>query len=365
MRYVSTRGAAPTLEFEDVLLTGLARDGGLYVPETWPVLSPAEIRALAGLPYAEAAARVMRPFLGDALDEEALLALLRDAYASFDRAAVAPLKQLDSRTWLMELFHGPTLAFKDVALQVVGRLFDHVLARRGRRVTIVGATSGDTGSAAIECLQGRACAEIFMLHPRGRVSEVQRRQMTTVLADNVHNLAVDGNFDDCPAMVKALFYDLDFRDQISLSAVNSINECSLPYELVVHTGDVAQTRNTNEDFDLARELLQFNKDDYYVPGNHDVGYSETAKYLPAFEKRFGVSNRSFEPVAGLRLTLLDSQPLDPRASDADREKVFEHLDRILTPRRPTILFYHVMGLRSFFNNHLYPGWPATDRKSVV
>lgn len=162
-------------------------------------------------------------------------------------------------------------------------------------------------------------------------------------------------------------YDLPAEESIRRcrAAVNSINECSLPYELVVHTGDVAQTRNTNEDFDLARELLQFNKDDYYVPGNHDVGYSETAKYLPAFEKRFGVSNRSFEPVAGLRLALLDSQPLDPRASDADREKVFGHLDRILTPRRPTILFCHVMGLRPFFNNHLYPGWPETTMKRWI
>ncbi len=223
MRYVSTRGAAPALGFEDVLLTGLARDGGLYVPETWPVFSSGEIRALAGLPYAEAAARVMRPFVGEALDEETLLALVRDAYASFDRAAVAPLKQLDSRIWSMELFHGPTLAFKDFALQIVGRLFDRVLERRGERATIVGATSGDTGSAAIEACRGRDRIEVFILHPQGRVSEVQRRQMTTVLDANIHNIAVQGTFDDCQDLLKAMFNDTGFRDEMDLSAVNSIN----------------------------------------------------------------------------------------------------------------------------------------------
>ena len=223
MRYVSTRGAAPALGFEDALLTGLARDGGLYVPEAWPGFSPDEIRALAGLPYAEAAARVMRPFVGEALDEAALSAIVADAYAGFDHAAVAPLKQLDERTWLMELFHGPTLAFKDFALQVVGRLFDRVLERRGARVTIVGATSGDTGSAAIEACRGRKRVEIFILHPQGRVSEVQRRQMTTVGDDNVHNIAVQGTFDDCQHMVKAMFNDTAYRDEMRLSAVNSIN----------------------------------------------------------------------------------------------------------------------------------------------
>ena len=227
MRYVSTRGAAPALDFEEALLAGLARDGGLYVPETWPALDPDEIRALAGLPYAEAAARVMRPFVGEAQDgaltEAELGAIVEDAYAGFGHAAVAPLKQLDERTWLMELFHGPTLAFKDFALQVVGRLFDRVLARRGARVTIVGATSGDTGSAAIEACRGRKRVEIFILHPEGRVSEVQRRQMTTVHEDNVHNIAVQGTFDDCQDMVKAMFNDTAYRDELHLSAVNSIN----------------------------------------------------------------------------------------------------------------------------------------------
>jgi threonine synthase len=223
MRYVSTRGAAPALGFEDALLAGLARDGGLYVPDTWPKLSGQEIRALAGLPYAEAAFRVMRPFVGGALGDATLRKILEEAYASFAHSAVAPLKQLDSRIWLMELFHGPTLAFKDFALQVVGRLFDHVLEKRGQRVTIVGATSGDTGSAAIEACRGRKRIEIFILHPEGRVSEVQRRQMTTVADRNVHNIALQGTFDDCQDMVKAMFNDAAFRDQMKLSAVNSIN----------------------------------------------------------------------------------------------------------------------------------------------
>ncbi len=223
MRYVSTRGTAPALGFEDVLLTGLARDGGLYVPESWPSFGPEEIRALAGLTYAEAAVRVMRPFVGEALDEADLRAIVEAAYAGFAHAAVAPLKQLDARVWLMELFHGPTLAFKDFALQVVGRLFDHVLKKRGQRVTIVGATSGDTGSAAIEACRGRKRIEIFILYPEGRVSEVQRRQMTTVTDKNVHNIAVQGTFDDCQDLVKAMFNDTAFRDEISMSAVNSIN----------------------------------------------------------------------------------------------------------------------------------------------
>lgn len=223
MKYISTRGAAPRLNFDEVLLAGLARDGGLYVPERWPELTPDEIRAFAGLPYTEAVHRVVRPFVGDAIAEDDLRALIQDAYAGFDHAAVAPLKQLDERIWLMELFHGPTLAFKDYAMQVLGRLFDHVLERRDERVTIVGATSGDTGSAAIEACRGRERIDIFILHPKGRVSEVQRRQMTTVDAPNVFNIAIEGTFDDCQDMVKAMFNDMAFRDEMNLSAVNSIN----------------------------------------------------------------------------------------------------------------------------------------------
>ncbi len=204
MRYISTRGAAPTLDFAEVTLTGLASDGGLYLPERWPEFSSAEIAAMRGLPYAELAARVMQPFVGDSLSSERLRELCEQAYGRFAHAAVTPLVQLDDRQWLLELFHGPTLAFKDVALQLLGLLFEEFLARDDSRLTIVGATSGDTGSAAIDAVAGRENVEIFMLHPAGRVSDVQRRQMTTVLAPNVYNIAIDGSFDDAQAMVKRI-----------------------------------------------------------------------------------------------------------------------------------------------------------------
>ncbi|MBF0354767.1 MAG: threonine synthase [Alphaproteobacteria bacterium] len=223
MRYVSTRGRAPALTFEDVLLAGLARDGGLYVPEEWPTLSKADFKAMRGLAYAEVAARVMQPFVGRAMKADDLVQMTAETYAVFDHAAVAPLSQIGRNQWVMELFHGPTLAFKDFALQLLGRLFDHVLTKRGQRVCIVGATSGDTGSAAIEACKGRKSIDIVILHPRGRVSEVQRRQMTTVLESNVHNIAIEGSFDDCQDMVKAMFNDTAFRDSMNLSAVNSIN----------------------------------------------------------------------------------------------------------------------------------------------
>jgi len=234
VRYVSTRGKAPILGFEDVLLSGLARDGGLYVPETWPTFSADEIRALRGLSYAELAVRVMTPFIGDALTEDELRAICTDAYAQFGHPAVAPLKQLDGDLWLMELFHGPTLAFKDYALQVVGRLFDHVLKKRGERVTIVGATSGDTGSAAIEACRDREAIDIFILFPNGRVSDVQRRQMTTIPSANVHCVAVEGTFDDCQDAVKDMFNHADFRDDMHLSAVNSINWARIMAQVVYY-----------------------------------------------------------------------------------------------------------------------------------
>jgi threonine synthase len=234
MRYISTRGAAPILSFEDVTLAGLASDGGLYVPETWPSFSQAEIKALQGLSYVETAVAVMRPFVAGSLDDAELRALCRDAYDRFDHAAVTPLVQLDHRHWLLELFHGPTLAFKDVALQLLGLLFERFLATRDTHITIVGATSGDTGSAAIDALAGRAKVDIFMLHPRGRVSEVQRRQMTTVLAPNVHNIAIEGSFDDAQALVKAMFGHQAFAGRFALSAVNSINWARLMAQIVYY-----------------------------------------------------------------------------------------------------------------------------------
>ena len=223
MRYVSTRGGARPLAFDDVLLAGLAPDGGLYVPQEWPRWTAAQLADMAGRSYAEIAFRVLRPFVGKAIRADDLEALVADAYAGFGHEAVAPLKQLGPNDFLLELFHGPTLAFKDYALQVVGRLFDHVLRKKGARVTIVGATSGDTGSAAIEACRDRDAIDIFIMHPRGRTSEVQRRQMTTVLSPNVHNIALQGTFDDCQDLLKSMFADVAFRDRFSLSAVNSIN----------------------------------------------------------------------------------------------------------------------------------------------
>ena len=218
MRYVSTRGQAPELGFADALLCGLANDGGLYVPAEFPALRPSSART-----YVERAVEVMLPFVEPDLDEITLTNLCDEAYASFRHDAVTPLVQLDHRNYVMELFHGPTLAFKDVALQLVGRMFDHVLAQRGERVTIVGATSGDTGSAAIDGVAGCASVDIVILYPLGRVSEVQRRQMTTVTASNVHAVAVEGTFDDCQDLVKAMFNDAPFRERNRLAAVNSIN----------------------------------------------------------------------------------------------------------------------------------------------
>ena len=234
MKYISTRGTAPKLGFDDVLLAGLARDGGLYVPESWPKFSKADIRALRGLSYQELAIRIMTPFLGGLISESDFAEMVEQSYAAFDHPAVAPLKQLGSDQWVAELFHGPTLAFKDYPLQLVGRLFDHVLKKRGEKVTIVGATSGDTGSAAIEACRDRDAIEIFILHPKGRVSDVQRRQMTTVKSDNVHNIALEGTFDDCQDMVKAMFADEVFRDSNNLSAVNSINWARIMAQIVYY-----------------------------------------------------------------------------------------------------------------------------------
>ena len=266
LRYVSTRGRAPDLAFADVLLAGLATDGGLYVPESWPQPAPTasarnEIQSRAGmpgagggvpfseaagappaspagpgLPYAATAVEVMWPFVEGQIDRAAFEELTAESYSTFDHPDVAPLVPLDpdGGLWLMELFGGPTLAFKDIALQLVGRLFDHELARRGERVTIVGATSGDTGSAAIEACRDRDSLDIFVLHPRGRVSDVQRRQMTTVPSANVHNIAVDGSFDDCQDLVKAMFADESFRRRHRLAAVNSINFARVMAQIVYY-----------------------------------------------------------------------------------------------------------------------------------
>ena len=237
MRYVSSRDphAQPVaLSFAEAMLAGLAEDGGLYVPDRLPELGMAFLRSCVGLPYPEVAARVISFFAGDYPPAGDLRQLTATAYSRFRHAAVAPLVQLDERLWLLELFHGPTLAFKDLALQPVGLLFDEVLARRHEHVTIVGATSGDTGSAAIEACRDREAIDIFILYPRNRISEVQRRQMTTVASPNAHAIAVEGTFDDCQDLVKALFADMSFRRQLNLSAVNSINWARIAAQTVYY-----------------------------------------------------------------------------------------------------------------------------------
>lgn len=234
MKYVSTRGRAPALGFSDVLLAGLAGDGGLYVPESWPQLSSAEIAGFAGRPYAEVAAQVIRPFTTGDIDDADLDRMCAEAYATFRHPAVAPLVQLAPGEWVLELFHGPTLAFKDVAMQLLSRMMDHTLARRGEKVTIIGATSGDTGGAAIEAFRDRDNVDLFMLFPEGRVSPFQQRQMTTSGAANIHPIAIKGNFDDCQAMVKAAFGNKRLRERLALTGVNSINWARIVAQIVYY-----------------------------------------------------------------------------------------------------------------------------------
>ena len=231
---MSTRGAAPALDLAEVTLAGLARDGGLYVPAEWPVFSAEQIAAMAGLSYADLAVAVMTPFVAGTIAPKDFARLVAEAYGNFDHRAVTPLRQSGPDEWVLELFHGPTLAFKDCALQLLGPLFDHLLERDKSRVTIVGATSGDTGSAAIEACRDRDALDIFILYPHGRVSEIQRRQMTTVPSTNVHCLAVDGTFDDCQALVKGMFDDVAFRDAHKLAAVNSINWTRIMAQVVYY-----------------------------------------------------------------------------------------------------------------------------------
>jgi threonine synthase len=235
MKYISTRGRAPALNFEQVLLTGLAPDGGLYVPETLPTFSREEIAGWAGLSYTELAFRIIKPFVDDCIPADDLRAIIDDTYVDFRHPAIAPLVQLNHNDWVLELFQGPTLAFKDFALQMLGRLLDYVLERNGQKVVIMGATSGDTGSAAIQGCKRCKNIDIFILHPHQRVSEVQRRQMTTVLGDNIHNIAIKGNFDDCQAMVKASFGDQSFLPaDRQLVAVNSINWARIMAQIVYY-----------------------------------------------------------------------------------------------------------------------------------
>jgi threonine synthase len=233
-RYISTRGEAPVLGFCDVMLTGLARDGGLYLPESWPLLSPQTIAGFFGRPYWEVAVDVIRPFVGGEISDSDLGRMANEAYATFRHPAVVPLRQMSPHLFVLELFHGPTLAFKDVAMQLLSRLMDHVLAERSQRTTIVVATSGDTGGAAVEAFAGLENVDLVVLFPQGRISDVQRRMMTTSAASNIRALAIEGTFDDCQSIVKGMFNHHAFRDAVSLSAVNSINWARIVAQVVYY-----------------------------------------------------------------------------------------------------------------------------------
>lgn len=234
MKYISTRGQAPVLDFDDVLLSGLARDGGLYVPDIWPVFKNTEIKKISSLPYNELALKIIKPFVGNSIETGKLTEIINKSYSRFTSADIAPLKEIGKNEYLLELFHGPTLAFKDIALQVLGHLFDHILKTKGKTTTIIGATSGDTGSAAIEAMRDRDAIEVFMLHPFGKISDIQRRQMTTVKSPNIYNIAIEGNFDDCQDLVKAMFNDKPFCDRMRLGAVNSINWARIMSQIVYY-----------------------------------------------------------------------------------------------------------------------------------
>jgi threonine synthase len=234
LRHISTRGEAPTLGFAEVMLAGLAHDGGLYVPETWPRLERLTILGFAGRPYAEVALDIIRLFAGDAFRDADLARMAREAYGNFRHSAVAPLTQLGVNTFALQLFHGPTLAFKDLAMQLLARLMDHALAARGERRTVIVATSGDTGGAAVEAFRERGQVDVVVLFPRGRISDVQRRMMTTATAANIHAVAIDGTFDDCQAIVKGLFNHAAFRDRVRLSGVNSINWARIVAQIVYY-----------------------------------------------------------------------------------------------------------------------------------
>lgn len=320
MKYVSTRGNAPTIGFEDVLLAGLAPDGGLYVPENYPQFSAAQMREMRSLSYAELAGEVMAPFTEGCLNKADLIEIARQAYGGFSHTAVAPLKQIGDAMWVMELFYGPTLAFKDYALQVVGRMFDTVLKRTNRRVTIVGATSGDTGSAAIESCKGCDHLDIFILHPHNRVSEVQRRQMTTTIAPNVFNIALEGTFDDCQSIVKALFSDEDFRSKHSLSAVNSINWARIMAQIVYYFRAALALGAPDREVSFAVPTGNF--------GNIFAGYAAKRMGLPIKKLMLGSNENDILP-RFLETGVMEKRDVKPSISPSMDIQVSSNFERLL------------------------------------
>ncbi len=326
MDYISTRGKDGPLGFEQILLSGLARDGGLYLPVEWPTFSSDEIADMRGLPYAQLAARVMTPFCDGEIDGSELAAMAGAAYAGFDHPAIAPLVQLDDTIHILELFHGPTSAFKDYAMQFLARAFDRVLSHKSRRAVILGATSGDTGSAALEAFQGRDAIDVFILFPDGRVSPVQQRQMTSVIADGAHAVSVKGDFDDCQALVKALFNDLEFRDEVNLSAVNSINWARLMPQIVYYFSSALALGAPDQKVAFSVPTGNF--------GNVFAGYAAAQMGLP-IERLIVASNqndilpRFFEAGTMARETVVPSlsPSMDIQVSSNFERLLFEMLER--------------------------------------
>ena len=349
MRYVSTRGASPALGFEDVLLAGPAADGGLYVPESWPQVGAADMRGFSRLPYADVAARVMQPFIAGALGQDEFANIVRETYAKFRHKDVAPLVELAPNLYLLELFYGPTLAFKDYALQLVGRLFDLVLKRRGRHVTVIGATSGDTGSAAIEACKDKDSIDVFILHPKGRVSEVQRRQMTTVESPNVHNVAVAGTFDDCQDLVKAMFADARFREQMNLAAVNSINWARVMAQTAYYFFAASRLGAPEREVSFAVPSGNF--------GNVYAGYAAKRMGLPVKALVAG-SNRNDILARFFATGRLEMAEVVPTLSPAMDIQVSSNLERLLFE----LLDRDGKAVAAFLNTFRKTGKAALDEK---
>ena len=320
MRYISSRGDASALSFDEVLLTGLAQDGGLYVPESWPHFDAAALRDMAPLSYVELAVRLTHPFVGKAISESAYGDLVAKSYAGFDHDPIAPLRGLGDGVHLMELFHGPTLAFKDYALQLVGQLFSHVLESRGERATILGATSGDTGPAAIAGCTACSSVDIFMLHPKDRISDVQRRQMTTAAASNVFNIAIEGDFDDCQDMVKTLFSDTAFRNDMRLSAANSINWARIMAQTVYYFSAALELGAPDKEVSFAVPTGNF--------GNVYAGYVARCMGLPIKRLIIG-SNRNDILTRFFNSGAMEVHEVTPSLSPSMDIQVSSNFERLL------------------------------------
>ena len=320
MQYISTRGQDAPISFADALLAGLARDGGLYLPTEWPQFADGELMAMASMPYAEVAARIMAKFTGDDLSFDELLGISQNAYATFSADEVTPLTRINDQIHLCELYHGPTIAFKDVAMQVLSRLFDYELKKRGSKAVILGATSGDTGSAALEAFRGRNMVDIFILYPDGRVSPVQEQQMTSVIADGAHAVAVAGDFDDCQAIVKSLFGDLAFRDHVGLSAINSINWARLMPQIVYYVTSVLALGGLEKPISFAVPTGNF--------GNIFAGYAAMKMGLP-IKQFICASNRNDILTRFFDTGVMERRMVEPSLSPSMDIQVSSNFERLM------------------------------------